>query len=30
LRVLTPELRDEIDALYADYAEALDDNELER
>jgi salicylate 5-hydroxylase small subunit len=28
--VLTPELRDEIEALYADYAEALDDNELER
>ena len=28
--MLTPELRDEIDALYADYAEALDDNELER
>ncbi|HXP77133.1 MAG TPA: aromatic-ring-hydroxylating dioxygenase subunit beta [Stellaceae bacterium] len=26
----TPEIRDEIDALYADYAEALDDNELER
>jgi salicylate 5-hydroxylase small subunit len=26
----TPELRDEIEALYADYAEALDDNELER
>jgi salicylate 5-hydroxylase small subunit len=26
----TPELRDAIDALYADYAEALDDNELER
>jgi salicylate 5-hydroxylase small subunit len=26
----SPELRDEIDALYADYAEALDDNELER
>jgi salicylate 5-hydroxylase small subunit len=24
------ELRDEIEALYADYAEALDDNELER
>ncbi|HTZ77588.1 MAG TPA: aromatic-ring-hydroxylating dioxygenase subunit beta [Stellaceae bacterium] len=28
--MLTPELRDEIDALYADYAEALDDNEIER
>jgi salicylate 5-hydroxylase small subunit len=28
--MLTPELRDEIEALYADYAEALDDNELER
>jgi len=27
---MTPELRDEIEALYADYAEALDDNELER
>jgi len=26
----TPELRDEIEALYADYAEALDDGELER
>ena len=26
----TSELRDEIEALYADYAEALDDNELER
>ena len=24
--MLTPELRDEIEALYADYAEALDDN----
>ena len=28
--MLTPGLRDEIEALYADYAEALDDNELER
>ena len=28
--MLTPELRHEIEALYADYAEALDDNELER
>jgi salicylate 5-hydroxylase small subunit len=28
--MLTSELRDEIEALYADYAEALDDNELER
>lgn len=28
--MLTPELRDLIDALYADYAEALDDNQLER
>ena len=28
--MLTPELRYEIEALYADYAEALDDNELER
>ncbi len=28
--MVAPELRDEIDALYADYAEALDDNELER
>ena len=27
---MTPDLRDAIDALYADYAEALDDNELER
>jgi 3-phenylpropionate/cinnamic acid dioxygenase small subunit len=27
---VSPELRDEIEALYADYAEALDDNELER
>ena len=27
---MSPELRDEIEALYADYAEALDDNELER
>ncbi len=28
--MVSPELRDEIDALYADYAAALDDNELER
>ena len=28
--MLTPGLREEIEALYADYAEALDDNELER
>ena len=28
--VVTPEFRDDIDALYADYAEALDDNALER
>ncbi|HKF71066.1 MAG TPA: aromatic-ring-hydroxylating dioxygenase subunit beta [Stellaceae bacterium] len=27
---MSPELRDEIEALYADYAEALDDNALER
>jgi len=27
---IDPALRDEIDALYADYAEALDDNRLER
>ena len=27
---MSSELRDEIEALYADYAEALDDNELER
>lgn len=30
MRVLPPGLRDEIEALYADYAEALDDNALER
>ena len=28
--MVDPALRDEIDALYADYAEALDDNRLER
>jgi len=28
--MVSPETRDEIDALYADYAEALDDNEIER
>ncbi len=28
--MVSPELRDEIDALYSDYAAALDDNELER
>ncbi|MGE5200681.1 MAG: aromatic-ring-hydroxylating dioxygenase subunit beta [Acidobacteriota bacterium] len=28
--MVEPALRDEIDALYADYAEALDDNRLER
>jgi 3-phenylpropionate/cinnamic acid dioxygenase small subunit len=28
--MVSPEIRDEIDALYADYAEALDDNQLER
>ena len=28
--MVSPELRDEIEALYADYAEALDENELER
>ena len=28
--MVDPALRDEIDALYADYAEALDDNQLER
>ena len=27
---MTPDLRDAIDALYADYAEVLDDNQLER
>jgi 3-phenylpropionate/cinnamic acid dioxygenase small subunit len=30
LPMVSSELRDEIDALYADYAEALDDNALER
>lgn len=28
--MVSPEVRDEIDALYADYAEALDENQLER
>lgn len=28
--MITPELRYEVEALYADYAAALDDNELER
>jgi salicylate 5-hydroxylase small subunit len=28
--MIDPALRDEIDALYADYADALDDNRLER
>jgi salicylate 5-hydroxylase small subunit len=28
--MVTPELRDEVEALYADYGAALDDNELER
>ena len=28
--MVSPEIRDEIDALYADYAETLDENQLER